>query len=349
MSHHDSQSGFTVIELLITLFVAVAFVVSGYQLYNVIIKDGGQTRGESRASNLAYDYLRRYTSSATDPCTISTPVNGATPTVAGIGAVSVSVNISCPYANNNSVSKVEAVVTYNTNPQETIKYATYTTGVGYDGTGVSPVGLVGWWKFNGNASDSSPSGANGTVSGATLTTGQNGQANSAYNFNGTNNYINAQVPVVAGDYAHTISLWVYPRSLTGPAARVDPFSLGNAAANTYSALDLTTTMTQWYFYSNDIFALQPVAINQWTLITLTYTGGGGTTANKKIYINSTPYSTTTSGTIGPINLPASSPVGIGYDRGRATAYFDGLIDDVRIYSRVLSPLEISNLYADGAQ
>jgi hypothetical protein len=32
-------------------------------------------------------------------------------------------------------------------------------------------GLVGWWPFNGNANDESGNGHNGTVTGATLTTG----------------------------------------------------------------------------------------------------------------------------------------------------------------------------------
>ena len=68
MSKIAAQNGFTVVELLITLFIAAAFLVSGYQLFNLIIKDGGQTRAESRASNVAYDYLRKYSSSAVFPC-----------------------------------------------------------------------------------------------------------------------------------------------------------------------------------------------------------------------------------------------------------------------------------------
>ena len=46
-------------------------------------------------------------------------------------------------------------------------------------------GLVGYWGFNGNANDESGNGNNGTVNGATLTTDRNGNANSAYSFNGT--------------------------------------------------------------------------------------------------------------------------------------------------------------------
>lgn len=120
----QEQSGFTVVELLITLFVAVAFVVSGYQLYNAIIKDGGKTRGESRASNVAYDYLRRYSTTTSSPCAASTPLNNSAISVSGISSVTVTVAITCPYAATTSISKVEVTVLYN-NPQQTVRYATY--------------------------------------------------------------------------------------------------------------------------------------------------------------------------------------------------------------------------------
>jgi hypothetical protein len=51
-------------------------------------------------------------------------------------------------------------------------------------------GLVGWWPFSGNAIDSSGNGNNGTVNGATLTADRNAVANSAYSFDGVNDYIN---------------------------------------------------------------------------------------------------------------------------------------------------------------
>ena len=50
-------------------------------------------------------------------------------------------------------------------------------------------GLVGYWPFNGNANDESGNNNNGTVSGATLTTDRFGNANKAYSFDGTNDYI----------------------------------------------------------------------------------------------------------------------------------------------------------------
>ncbi|MCK5677264.1 MAG: hypothetical protein KAH72_02130, partial [Flavobacteriaceae bacterium] len=45
-------------------------------------------------------------------------------------------------------------------------------------------GLVAYYRFNNNALDESGYGFNGTVYGATLTTDKDGNANSAYSFDG---------------------------------------------------------------------------------------------------------------------------------------------------------------------
>ena len=50
-------------------------------------------------------------------------------------------------------------------------------------------GLVGYWPFNGNANDASGNGNNGVVNGATLTSDRTGNANAAYNFNGSSSLI----------------------------------------------------------------------------------------------------------------------------------------------------------------
>ena len=41
------NQGFTTIELLVTLFIAAAFLASGYQLYSVILQDGGDARAQA--------------------------------------------------------------------------------------------------------------------------------------------------------------------------------------------------------------------------------------------------------------------------------------------------------------
>jgi hypothetical protein len=72
-------------------------------------------------------------------------------------------------------------------------------------------GLVGYWPFNGNANDESGNGNNGTVNGATLTTDRFGNANSAYSFDGLNDYIDCgNSTSVSTPTNFTFSVWINP-------------------------------------------------------------------------------------------------------------------------------------------
>lgn len=124
MNRRQYQQGFTAVELLVTLFVAAAFLIAGYQLFSVVIRDGGQTQAEAKAANVAYDYLRRYTPSATNPCTEITPLTNSAVAVAGLVDTTVTVTIGCASPATTTLSKVEVAVSYN-NPRKTVRYATY--------------------------------------------------------------------------------------------------------------------------------------------------------------------------------------------------------------------------------
>lgn len=123
MKKTDRQTGFSAIELLITLFIAAAFLISGYQLYSLVIKDNSESRMQAKASNVSADYLKQYKSSATNPCTTQSPLTNAPISVAGLSSVSVTVSISCPYG-STSVSKISVTTAYD-NPQKTVTTATY--------------------------------------------------------------------------------------------------------------------------------------------------------------------------------------------------------------------------------
>ena len=53
-------------------------------------------------------------------------------------------------------------------------------------------GLVAYYPFNGNANDETGNGHQGVVSGSTLSTDRKGAPNSAYSFNGVDNYISVK-------------------------------------------------------------------------------------------------------------------------------------------------------------
>lgn len=75
---------------------------------------------------------------------------------------------------------------------------------------ITTEGLVAYYPFNGNADDQSGNGHDGTVYGATLTSDRFGASDSAYSFDGIDDYISMdyadafQLPVI------TISAWICP-------------------------------------------------------------------------------------------------------------------------------------------
>jgi hypothetical protein len=66
-------------------------------------------------------------------------------------------------------------------------------------------GLVAYYKFNGNASDSNGHNNHGSVNNVTLTADRFGNANKAYSFNGINSYISIPHHTMFNFLNYTIS------------------------------------------------------------------------------------------------------------------------------------------------
>jgi hypothetical protein len=75
-------------------------------------------------------------------------------------------------------------------------------------------GLVAWYPFNGNANDESGNGNNGLAVGPTLTTNRTGESNSAYLFDGTNDFISVKhqqkLNLPGSGTSFSFSAWVLP-------------------------------------------------------------------------------------------------------------------------------------------
>ena len=74
---------------------------------------------------------------------------------------------------------------------------------------VSTNGLVGWWPFSGDANDLSGQNNNGQVKGAILVNDRNGAKNSAYDFDGIDDYISTNKWLSGKKNNYTISVWIY--------------------------------------------------------------------------------------------------------------------------------------------
>ena len=122
-NQRTSQSGFSAVELLITLFIGVAFMATCYQLYSIINNNGGAVRAQARASSVAYQYLQEYRTKATGPCSVQT-ASPSVPANAGLSSASVDARITCPYGTSSTISHVAIIVRYD-NPQKEVTHATF--------------------------------------------------------------------------------------------------------------------------------------------------------------------------------------------------------------------------------
>lgn len=122
---NNHSAGFSAVELLITLFIAAAFVATGYQLYSVVIQNGENAREQAQASNIAYNALRQYAPQATNPCSAVTPSpTPSIPSGSNLPNPTISVTISCPYGTSVGLAKVTATVNYG-NPQVGVTHALF--------------------------------------------------------------------------------------------------------------------------------------------------------------------------------------------------------------------------------
>lgn len=197
--------------------------------------------------------------------------------------------------------------------------------------------LKGYWPFNGNANDESGYGNHGTVYGSLLTSDRFENTNSAYSFNGSNDYIDISYPNLypANLFTTSVTLvaWVQKFDSTGAQTIIsfghnhpDPmlFEINDGKMRVhmegtgYVSANTTLNSNTWYHVA---------FVGEY--------GVGGT-----FYLNGQPDGTTGSWT--PMQ-GTECAIGKGYT-GR---YFNGIIDDISVYTKVLTEQEIQTLYHEG--
>lgn len=347
---HRTNAGFTAVELLITLFIAGMFIVAGYQLFNIVIRDGAEARAESRASNIAYNYMRKHSTAATNPCTAQTPASNVTVAedTDGLTDVTITITISCPQTDAPTVSKVESLIAYN-NPQKTLRFSTFVdTSKGATLNPDVTDGLVGWWKLNGNGNSELSSSANATPTAVSAGTGQNGQPSNAMNFTTTSSRLTGPATSELSPGVVSLSIWINPRGWNPGSASAFIYKRATAAVGDGYSIGYLTASNRVYADCSSprwITTYTP-PLNTWTHLTLVctpssvtlYVNGGATTLNR------------TSNDMTNATLGASAPITIGNDSVATNNYgFDGLLDDARVYNRALSASEALQLFNGGAK
>ncbi len=204
-------------------------------------------------------------------------------------------------------------------------------------------GLVGWWRFDEGtgilAGDSSGNENSGDIYGTTWVTGKYDQAIS---FNGVNNYVIVQDSNsldfgIATDFS--ISFWFNPTATDWHLI----LNKKDVSLGTTAGYQFTTLNDGLYAFIGDgtngiIVTSTYISKGVWQFCTLV----AQRNSTAKWYINGilsgNPVSMTSLG-----NLDNSRNLYIG----GSDSYYNGMLDEVRIYNRVLSPAEIEADFQNG--
>jgi hypothetical protein len=201
-------------------------------------------------------------------------------------------------------------------------------------------GLIAYYPFNGNANDESGNAHHGTVFGATLSNDRHNKANSAYEFDGTNDYINT---FSTFDYDYrTVSLWVKAYEIHNVYPDNSNVISQNSSSLTYGAV--VVQFDGGILYNNaggsnnsNVLSFNNIVENSWYHMVLIRNG-----SQTKYYINTVKVYTAISGTDAATFNPNPLFI-IGSGRSTTSQFFYGKVDDIAIYNRVLSEGEIKLL------
>lgn len=194
-------------------------------------------------------------------------------------------------------------------------------------------GLVAHYKFNGDATDSSGNGYDGTVYDAASVPGRFGEADKAYYFDGEDDYIEVECQsFINKPERNEISVAAWLKLTTNPGATLALYANEFVIYQTQQKLSFSIVTT-----AQDLVEIEEVPYNQWVHFVGTYDGTNITvyingTANKESKIHEEP---------GSIRYLSRNLV---FGRNIVSSYYwKGTIDDFQIYDRVLTAEEINEL------
>jgi len=201
----------------------------------------------------------------------------------------------------------------------------------------SPVSaeLVAHWKLDDGsgttALDSSGNGNDGTLNGGA--TWVDGQFGSAIQFNGSDSYVAAShIPFDNRNF--TVTLWANP-ALGGDQ---NVFSQDGGGDSGRMHLRITGGGTvRMGYWNNDLDSPTALQANNWYFLTFVHDVEN---ANRRIYIDGVQDAEDSGGAF--IGTSGDTIIGSQFGTGQ---WFMGIIDDVRIYSRALSDVEILGVMA----
>ena len=201
-------------------------------------------------------------------------------------------------------------------------------------------GLVAFYRFNGNANDETNNASHGTVSGATLTSGKDNISNTAYSFDGNTDKItianNSLFNFNVSDNL-SFSVWVYPKAFENLNGIFSKYQ-STGDNDIYLRINDSSGGIKFGSDLGSVIIPNALKLNEWQNISITNSNG-----NTKLYVNGILKG---NGTISWNQTTNYFSIGCDYcvDGSSDTSrFFDGKIDKLRIYNRILTSAEINLL------
>jgi hypothetical protein len=220
-------------------------------------------------------------------------------------------------------------------------------------------GLVGYWPFNGNANDETGNGNNGTVNGATLIPDRYENPNSAYSFDGVNDFI--QAPNYSSNNSFTVSYWINMTTydLNSLGSNDFVFVSNHSGENNSSRSFLigyrnfgNETGFSTYIYDNTgnintklegyPTNQTPPTVNVWHHLVSVFENGNYV----NMYLDGQLFYENTNVPMQD-NMP-NLPLLFGKGVANQFGYTEGKLDDIGIWNRALTQQEVTNLYASNS-
>jgi len=200
-------------------------------------------------------------------------------------------------------------------------------------------GLLAYYPFNGNASDESGNGNNGSVNGATLTVDRFNKTNSAYTFDGINDWISVNESSLFVSQTISLSIWI---DNTTPFSVNNQFLVCGSQTNAPWAFGFDVKGNLGVYknqgcgqFINNSFSNRSEQ-SRWNNYVIIFSS-----TQCIVYVNGALIETIQSSTINGACTSAS--LYIGRDVYLQSEYFKGSLDDIRLYNRALSQSEITYL------
>lgn len=203
--------------------------------------------------------------------------------------------------------------------------------------------LAAYYPFNGNANDESDNGQDGVVYGATLTNDRFGNENSAYYFDGVFDRIQIpNSPELNFRDSITVNFWIKPGEIPAQGTETYPISHGSWEER-WKFTFMGNRKIRWTVNTTggigDLDSNTELDTSHYYFISGLYNG-----SNLDLYINGVfDASRSLTGIINQTGLDLT----IGQSKPGVTDFnYKGIIDDIRIYGRVLTEDEIQDLYLE---